>query len=112
MGHFPQDGKTFHPILLLQIVGKLVQTNNRSKPWPPNCFIEMLFTDQTDFNQIKCTTPPTLLILYRGVHFIFAGKCKMSEMLYITWSKVVGGITPTTVQKKSFDWEQKALLQN
>jgi hypothetical protein len=35
----------------------------------------------------------------------------MSEMLYITWSKVVGGITPTTVQK-SFDWEQKALLQN
>ena len=33
------------------------------------------------------------------VHFIFAGKCKKSEMLYITWLNVVGVIPFITVAK-------------
>ena len=34
-----------------------------------------------------------------GVHLIFAGKCKKSEMLYITWLNVVGVIPFITVAK-------------
>ena len=40
--------------------------------------------------------------MYEGaarVHFIFAGKCKKSEMLYITWLNVVGVIPFITVAK-------------
>ena len=33
------------------------------------------------------------------VHFIPAGKCKKSEMLYITWLNVVGVIPYITVVK-------------
>ena len=41
--------------------------------------------------------------IYEGaaqVHFIFAGKCKKSEMLYIKWLNVVGVIPFITVAKK------------
>ena len=34
--------------------------------------------------------------MYKGaarLHFIFAGKCKKSEMVYITWFNVVGVIS-------------------
>ena len=40
--------------------------------------------------------------MYEGaarVHFISAGKCKKSEMLYITWFNVVGVIPFITVAK-------------
>ena len=40
--------------------------------------------------------------MYEGaarVHFIFAGKCKKSEMLYITWLNVVGVMPFITVAK-------------
>ena len=40
--------------------------------------------------------------MYEGaaqVHLIFAGKCKKSEMLYITWLNVVGVIPFITVAK-------------
>ena len=40
--------------------------------------------------------------MYKGaaqVHFIFAGKFKKSEMLYITWLNVVGVIPFITVAK-------------
>ena len=40
--------------------------------------------------------------MYEGaarVHFISAGKCKNSEMLYITWLNVVGVIHFTKVTK-------------
>ena len=33
------------------------------------------------------------------VYFIFTGKCKKSEMLYITWLNVVGVIPFITVAK-------------
>ena len=42
--------------------------------------------------------------MYEGaarVHFIFAGKCKESEMLYITWLNVVGVIPFITVAKST-----------
>ena len=40
--------------------------------------------------------------MYEGaaqVHFIFAGKCKKSVILYITWLNVVGFIPFITVAK-------------
>ena len=41
--------------------------------------------------------------MYEGaaqvVHFIFAGKCKKSQMLYITWLNVIGVIPFITVEK-------------
>ena len=40
--------------------------------------------------------------MYEGavrVHFILAGKCKKSEMLYIKWLNVVGVIPFITVAK-------------
>ena len=41
--------------------------------------------------------------MYEGaaqVHFILAGKCRKSEILYITWINVVGVIPFITVAKK------------
>ena len=41
--------------------------------------------------------------MYEGttrVHFIFAGKCKKSEMLYTTWLNVVG-VIPLQLQKEN-----------
>ena len=43
--------------------------------------------------------------MYEGtarVHFISAGKCKKSEMLYITWLNVVSVIPFITVAKSKF----------
>ena len=40
--------------------------------------------------------------MYKGaarIHFILAGKCKKSEMLYITWLNVVRVIPFITVAK-------------
>ena len=40
--------------------------------------------------------------MYEGaarVHFIFPGKCKKSEMLYLLWLNVVGVIPFITVAK-------------
>ena len=40
--------------------------------------------------------------MYEGaarVHFILAGKCKQSEMLFITWLNVVGVVPFITVAK-------------
>ena len=45
---------------------------------------------------------PARIKMYEGafqVHFISAGKCKKSEMLYITWLNVVGVIPFITVEK-------------
>ena len=45
---------------------------------------------------------PAMNKMYEGaarVHFIFAGKCKKSEMFYITWLNVVGVVPFITVAK-------------
>ena len=39
------------------------------------------------------------------VHFIFAGKCKKSEMLNIRWLNVVGVIPFITVAKSKIYWQ-------
>ena len=46
--------------------------------------------------------------MYEGaarVHFIYAGKCKKSEMLYITWLNVAGVIPFITVAKSKMYWQ-------
>ena len=46
--------------------------------------------------------------MYEGaarVHFISAGKCKKSEMLYITWLNVVGVIPFITVAISKMYWQ-------
>ena len=45
--------------------------------------------------------------MYEGaarVHFISAGKCKKSEMLYITWLNIVFVIPFITVAKSKMYW--------
>ena len=39
------------------------------------------------------------------VHFIFAGKCKKSEILYITWLNVVGVMPFITVTQSKMYWQ-------
>ena len=51
---------------------------------------------------LNITHFPARSKMYKGagrVHFILDGKCKKSEMLCITWLKVVGGIPFITVAK-------------
>ena len=46
-----------------------------------------------------------ILIPSKLVHFISAGKCKKSEMLYIAWLNIVGVIPFIAVEKSKMYWQ-------